>query len=155
MWITSSKDTVLTPTAVALGNFDGFHRGHQQVVRPILNPNQVAVDSQKVGGGYSETTPPFGISGYGTVVTFNPHPQEFFTGQTKKLLTPLPEKIEILRRFGVQQLVLLPFDKDLASLTPTQFVEQILVEYLQATRVSVGFDFRFGRHRMGLSLIHI
>jgi riboflavin kinase/FMN adenylyltransferase len=150
VWITSSKDTVLTPTAVALGNFDGFHRGHQQVVRPILNPNEVAVDSQKVGFiKTDEKTPPVAISGYGTVVTFNPHPQEFFTGQTKKLLTPLPEKIDILRRFGVQQLVLLPFDKDLASLTPAQFVEQILVEYLQATRVSVGFDFRFGRHRMG------
>lgn len=149
MLITSSKDTVLTPTAVALGNFDGFHRGHQQVVQPILRPREVAANLSMADQQYSEPLAQVTVSGYGTVVTFNPHPQEFFTGKTKKLLTPFDEKIEILQNFGVQQLVLLPFDQHLASLTPTQFVEEILVKYLQASRVSVGFDFRFGRHRMG------
>jgi FAD synthase len=51
------------------------------------------------------------------VVTFDPHPQEFFTGQPKKLLTPLAEKVELLEAMGVEQLVLLPFDRELATLT--------------------------------------
>jgi len=54
---------------------------------------------------------------YSTVVTFDPHPQEFFTGQPKKLLTPLAEKVELLEAMGVEQLVLLPFDRELATLT--------------------------------------
>ncbi|MEB3883928.1 bifunctional riboflavin kinase/FAD synthetase [Lyngbya sp. CCY1209] len=159
MWITSSTDTVLTPTTVALGNFDGFHRGHQQVVQPILNPRRVAVDSPRAArqasgppGPTAEVPPgllPIAQHIYSTVVTFNPHPQEFFTGQPKKLLTPLDEKVEVLRAFGVDQLVLLPFDRQLASLTPTEFVEEILVRRLRAGRVSVGFDFRFGRGRTG------
>lgn len=86
---------------------------------------------------------------YATVVTFNPHPQEFFTGRPKQLLTPPTEKASQLRAMGVEQLVLLPFDRELADLSPQQFVEDILVRQLQIRRVSVGEDFRFGRKRAG------
>ncbi len=172
MWITSSLETVLTPTAVALGNFDGLHRGHQQVVQPVLNlPTTHATDSSTQQPQLLLSQPQFPPSlsapvfpyqstispsnpetieqCYGTVVTFYPHPQAFFTGQTKPLLTPLDEKVEVLRKLGVDQLVLLPFNRDLAALTPEQFVEEILVKQLQAQRVSVGFDFQFGRGRAG------
>jgi len=125
VWITSSPDTVKTPTFVALGNFDGVHRGHQQVIQPILG---------KV---------------HATVVTFHPHPQEFFTGQRRPLLTPLDEKATYLQRLGVEQLVLLPFNQVLASFTPEEFVLEILVKQLQARQVSVGQDFCFGRQRSG------
>lgn len=125
MWITSSLDTVKTPTFVALGNFDGVHRGHQQVIQPILG------------------------NSFATVVTFYPHPQEFFTGQRRSLLTPLDEKADCLSRLGVEQLLLLPFDQALADLTPQEFVAKILVERLQAGRVSVGQDFCFGKRRSG------
>jgi riboflavin kinase/FMN adenylyltransferase len=122
----------LTPTAVALGNFDGIHQGHRQVIQPILkSPDR-------------PTSPP-----YATVVTFYPHPQEFFTGQTRTLLTPLEEKVAQLQLVGVDQLVMLPFDRELASLTPDQFVAEILVKGLQAKQVSVGLDFCFGRQRTG------
>ncbi len=83
------------------------------------------------------------------MVTFDPHPQEFFTGQPRKLLTPLTEKVELLAAMGVEQLVLLPFDRELAALTADEFVEKILVQQLQASRISVGVDFRFGRGRAG------
>ncbi len=86
---------------------------------------------------------------YSTVVTFDPHPQEFFTGQPKKLLTPLGEKVELLAAMGVEQLVMLPFDRELAALTASEFVEEILVRQLKASRISVGVDFRFGRGRAG------
>ncbi|XZO04394.1 MAG: bifunctional riboflavin kinase/FAD synthetase [Microcoleus sp.] len=208
MWVTYSCTAALTPTAVALGNFDGFHLGHRQVVQPILNrsirensgqisatvsapqrdlgqpgPNnnenlvfepetrrefdpadslvlahwgknsdvglsQTRTEDNEIPGWNSDGAVRF----YGTVVTFDPHPQEFFTGQAKKLLTPLAEKIELLEAMGVEQLVLLPFDRELAALTAQEFVEEILVGQLQASRISVGMDFRFGRGRTGTAV---
>ena len=203
MWITSSSTAALTPTSVALGNFDGLHLGHRQVVQPILNRSpgsssatvsqtdqswhsQAGTDENLVGehpatwdndsaallersdnrlnfdGSIAQTKAEGNsLSGhnsaagdqlYATVVTFNPHPQEFFTGQPKKLLTPLAEKVELLAAMGVEQLVLLPFDRELAALTAAEFVEEILVRQLQASRISVGLDFRFGRGRAGTAV---
>lgn len=86
---------------------------------------------------------------HATVVTFCPHPQEFFTGQPRELLSPLTEKVAYLKHLGVIQLVLLPFDRELASLSPEQFVQNILCDKLQAVCVCVGSDFRFGQKRAG------
>lgn len=140
MWVTSSTATALTPTAIALGNFDGVHRGHRIVIEPIVGENPSAAPETGNKGGKQV---------YPTVVTFNPHPREFFTGQSKQLLTPLEEKVRQLEQLGVKQLVLLPFDRELALLNPQEFVEKILVKQLQATRISVGEDFRFGHQRTG------
>ncbi len=84
-----------------------------------------------------------------TVVTFHPHPQEFFTRQPKPKLTAIAEKVELLEAMGVEQLVLLPFDEKIAQLSPHEFVEQILVGHLKAVHVSVGANFRFGIQRSG------
>ncbi|MDM9384332.1 bifunctional riboflavin kinase/FAD synthetase [Chlorogloeopsis sp. ULAP01] len=146
VWVTSSTELALVPTAVALGKFDGVHRGHRQVIQPILE------DIGTREGGDIKTFSPSVTSKdriYSTVVTFNPHPQEFFTGQPRTLLTPLDEKVQQLRSLGVEQLVLLPFDKELCALTPEEFVEKILIEQLQAVQISVGQDFRFGSKRTG------
>jgi len=121
----------LVPTAVALGNFDGVHQGHRQVIQPILKSGDLHQPGIK------------------TVVTFNPHPREFFSGEPRSLLTPLDEKVAQLEQLGVEQLVLLPFDRELASLSPEQFVAMILVAGLQAKQISVGRDFCFGRGRTG------
>ncbi len=178
MWITSSLATALTPTTVALGNFDGLHRGHRQVIEPILNlksrskllsvcPSDLAItevdegtkvklwhQDLKLSSWYSENE--LGKHDdyqrqkiYSTVVTFNPHPQEFFSGKPKKLLAPLEEKLALFKQIGVEQVVLLPFNRELADLTPTEFVEEILVRDLQAHQISVGYDFCFGRKRAG------
>ena len=154
MWVTSSPAKALIPTTVAIGNFDGLHRGHQQVIQPILN---FAYDSQAsewqlqspslVVGEDANPTP--NVHTHTTVVTFNPHPQEFFSGQHRTLLTPLNEKVEELSVWGVEQLVLLPFDRELAALSPQEFVETILVQQLRSQRISVGEDFRFGWQRRG------
>ena len=162
MWVTSSLTSVLTPTAIALGNFDGVHRGHRQVIQPVIN--QVAESIKLLAQGdilLPETTEPDGGCNiesvmpaiaapgrvYPTVVTFNPHPQEFFSGQRRSLLTPADEKILQLKAMGVQQLVLLPFDREHADLSPKQFVEEIFVRRLQAQEVSVCIDIRFGPKR--------
>jgi riboflavin kinase / FMN adenylyltransferase len=171
VWIISSLTTIQTPTVIALGNFDGVHRGHCKVIQPILptgvlspvgeslpplqtlqflSAGAVGTANEPMNGAvhqscYYETA----IVPYSTVVTFSPHPQEFFTGQRRELLTPLHEKAAYLKAMGVQQLVLLPFDQDLAKLSPHKFVEDILIQKLQAQQISVGQDFRFGRQRGG------
>jgi len=130
VWITSLTSKALIPNAIALGNFDGIHLGHRQVVQPILNQCK-GTNCQK------------------TVVTFNPHPQEFFSGESKQLLTPIEEKAQQLKLLDIDQLVLLPFDRELASLKPQAFVENILIKQLKATFITVGEDFRFGHKRAG------
>jgi riboflavin kinase / FMN adenylyltransferase len=127
--INSSLANILTPTAIALGNFDGIHRGHLEVIRPILDWD--------------------GESACKTVVTFDPHPQQYFTGQQRQLLTPHPERAIILEQLGVQQLILLPFDRELVKLSPLEFVDRIIAGQLQAKFISVGADFRFGNQRAG------
>lgn len=117
---------VSSPTAIALGNFDGLHLGHQRVISAILGTPQIS-----------------------TVVSFDPHPQEFFSKTLRPQLTPLPEKQVLLERLGVQQLVVLPFTASLAQLSYTEFMERILQNYLQAERIAVGFNFRFGKDRKG------
>ncbi len=133
MLIASSTEQFQTPTAIALGNFDGIHQGHQIVLQPIIDSGQ----SQKDG----HLCP--------SVVSFTPHPREFFTGGQVQLLTPVAEKADLLASMGIEQLILLPFDRNLASLSPQQFVEQIIVQQLQARQISVGSDFRFGYQRKG------
>jgi riboflavin kinase/FMN adenylyltransferase len=90
-----------------------------------------------------------GFSPIPTVVTFYPHPQEFFSQQSRPWLTPLDEKAMTLKSLGVRQLVLLPFNQALATLQPEAFVQEILLDRLQAKHISVGADFRFGADRMG------
>ncbi|MGB5714055.1 MAG: bifunctional riboflavin kinase/FAD synthetase [Waterburya sp.] len=133
MLVVSSVEQIRTPTAIALGNFDGIHQGHQTVLQPIIDAPRLG-EQPKV---------------YSSVVSFSPHPREFFSGGRLQLLTPIPQKAEILSNLGIEQLVLLPFNRDLASLSPLQFVEQILVEQLQAKLISVGSDFCFGYQRKG------
>lgn len=84
-----------------------------------------------------------------TVVTFTPHPHEFFSGKPRQLLTPVAEKVQCLWEMGIQQWVQLPFNRALANLSPDEFVSQILVQQIHATRISVGEDFCFGRSRSG------
>lgn len=134
VWVASSTEELLTPTAVALGKFDGVHLGHQRVIQPVLQ------------SGWSQEN---SVRPYSTVVTFDPHPQEFFTGLPRDLLTPLDEKVAQLRSLGVEQLVLLPFDRELSALSPEEFVDKILVQQLQCQQISVGQDFCFGKKRVG------
>ncbi|MEM7724862.1 MAG: bifunctional riboflavin kinase/FAD synthetase [Cyanobacteria bacterium P01_A01_bin.45] len=139
--VISSNNLALTPTLVALGKFDGVHRGHQRVIEPILSASR-ALQNNKSSLIKKQHI-------YSTVVTFDPHPQEYFTGKPRALLTPLDEKIEQLGTFGVEQLVLLPFNQVLCNLSPEDFVEKILLQQLQAACISVGEDFRFGSGRTG------
>jgi riboflavin kinase / FMN adenylyltransferase len=127
--INSSLDRILTPTVIALGNFDGIHRGHLEVIRPVLDWEDRSATK--------------------TVVTFDPHPQQYFTGQQRQLITPHQERAIILEQLGIEQLILLPFDRELVKLSPQEFVDRVLDQQLHAKFISVGEDFRFGNQRAG------
>ncbi len=172
MWVTYSTTKALIPTAVALGNFDGLHRGHQRVIQPVLDFVRRHQTGAGTGDEEDKATRKQGDKGtrgrnseslhsslsaleeraYSTVVTFNPHPQEFFSGQSRTLLTPLPEKAQHLGSWGIEQLVLLPFDRELAALSPQNFVEKILVQQLHVQAIAVGEDFCFGNQRIGTAI---
>ncbi len=127
MRLIHSRETALRPSAIALGNFDGVHLGHRRVIEALPTDAHL----------------------HRTVVSFDPHPQAFFTGQSRQLLTPLDAKLQLLEQLGVEQLVLLPFDRDLVCLSPRQFVEDMLLKQLGAKAISVGFNFCFGYQRAG------
>ena len=137
MRIVFDPNQVFRPTAIALGNFDGVHLGHQQVIAPIT-PASLRIS---LGDRHPQLT--------STVVSFSPHPQEFFRKATRSLLAPFDEKVDLLKSLGVEQLVLLSFDSELAKLTAKEFIQKILIGYLQVEIISVGFDFHFGQLRQG------
>ncbi|MCP9849713.1 bifunctional riboflavin kinase/FAD synthetase [Cyanobium sp. Morenito 9A2] len=125
------------PTAVALGSFDGLHRGHRRVIEAVTGWRPAP-----------SRTPP-GPVPVPTVLSFWPHPREVLYGDTRLRLDLPVEKLSLLDPLGIEQLVLVPFDRDLAALSPEAFIEQVLVGQLQARVVAVGENFRFGAGRSG------
>ena len=123
-----SLDTIRTPTALALGSFDGLHAGHRRVIAMAAE-------------GMGEAVP--------TVASFWPHPREVLFGEVRLRLHLPREKLHLLAPLGIEQLVLLPFDRSFARLGPEEFVEQVLVRQLRAAMVAVGANFRFGAGRRG------
>ena len=114
-------DTQPRPRRVAVGEFDGVHLGHREV-----------------------------IAGNDTVLTFEPHPLAVIRPEAApKLLTSLELKVELVAELGVQELVVIPFDDRFAAQTPQEFLDHVLVEQLRATHVSVGENFRFGHGAAG------
>jgi len=106
---------------IAIGTFDGVHRGHQAV-----------------------------IEGADTVLTFDPHPLEILhPAALPKLIMPFGVKRDVIEGLGVGELVVIPFDREFATVTAEDFVEQVLIERLGAEWVSVGENFRFGAKAQG------
>lgn len=122
---------VKKPLFVALGNFDGVHRGHQVILKRL-------VDRAKNLGGSS------------AVLLLNPHPV-IALGKEKPidLLTDIADRSEIMAKIGLDYLVVIPFTEQFSSLTPEQFVKQMLVESFSAKGVFIGENYRFGRQGSG------
>jgi riboflavin kinase/FMN adenylyltransferase len=118
-------------SVVTVGNFDGVHLAHVQLLRRI-------VEAARQG----ELTP--------VVITFDPHPIRILAPErAPQLLTSLPERARLIEQQGISLLVVLSFTRELARFSPDRFVRQILVERLRAARVVVGPNFRFGYRQAG------
>jgi len=121
MRVTKLTDVEQRPRKIAVGEFDGVHLGHREV-----------------------------IAGSDTVLTFDPHPLRVVRPEAApKLLTSLRAKTELIAELGVEELVLVPFDAGFAHQNPREFIDRVLVERLCATRVAVGENFRFGYRATG------
>ncbi|HEX3317192.1 MAG TPA: riboflavin biosynthesis protein RibF [Solirubrobacteraceae bacterium] len=120
MRVTRLDEVQRRPRKVAVGEFDGVHLGHREVIR-----------------------------GADTVLTFEPHPLQVIRPEAApKLLTTPERKAELLEALGVAELVLIEFDRAFAQRSAQEFIDGVLVEALGATHVSVGENFRFG-HKAG------
>jgi riboflavin kinase/FMN adenylyltransferase len=109
------------PRSVAIGTFDGVHLGHREVIR-----------------------------GSDTVLTFDPHPLSVIHPEaTPKLLNTFPVKRDLIEGLGVEELVVIPFDRGFSAQTAEEFVRDVLIRRLGAERVSVGENFRFGKGAKG------
>lgn len=129
-------DEIVTPdggTSVALGVFDGLHRGHRGLVDHAVRTGRELGASP-------------------VLVTFDPHPVEVVRPGTHPLvLTPLERRAELAGEFGVQAVFALPFDAEMASWEPDEFIDRVLVRGLRARAVAVGSNFTFGRRAAGTS----
>jgi riboflavin kinase/FMN adenylyltransferase len=119
--VTSLPEVERRERSVAVGTFDGVHLGHRQVI-----------DSSD------------------SVLTFDPHPVSVVAPQhTPKLLTTPERKAELIASLGVQELIVIPFDADFARRSAAEFIDDVLVGALGATRVAIGENFRFGHKAQG------
>ena len=113
-------------TSVAIGIFDGVHRGHQEIL----------AEAAKYGAV--------------TVLTFDPHPTSIFAPErTPSALVNLSDRIELLKENGASDVVVLPFTKEFAAMSPDAFITEVLVNQLAATHVTVGANFTFGHKAAG------
>ena len=118
-------------TVLTIGNFDGIHQGHQQLLSQL-------VDRSKV------------LRSIPAAVTFEPHPLKILApGLNLKQILTLPEKILLMEDLGIELLAILPFTEKLARLSPELFIKEVVVEKLRAHEVHVGPDFHFGHLQKG------
>lgn len=116
---------------IAIGNFDGVHRGHQAVIGEALRVAR-------------ERNVPMGV------VTFDPHPRRYFRPEEPPFqLTPMRGKVRQLRGIGVDTLQIIHFDEEVSQAPAEDFVDRVIVNGLSACHVSVGYDFVFGKGRGG------
>lgn len=115
---------------VAIGNFDGIHRGHQAVLAAARNQaDRLCCPA--------------------VLLTFEPHPRAFFSGRSFFRLTPAPLKAAVAKAFGMDGVLTLSFDAGLAALSAQEFVAGVLVDRLAIRHAVTGFDFHFGHQRGG------
>ncbi|WP_340075785.1 bifunctional riboflavin kinase/FAD synthetase [Leptobacterium sp. I13] len=116
-------------TAITIGTFDGVHLGHQKIIKRLIATSRA-----------NELN--------ATILTFFPHPRMVLQqNEELKLITTLEEKIALLKKMGLDQLIIHPFTKDFSRLSAHEFVTELLVNQLHVKKMIVGYDHRFGRNR--------
>ncbi len=129
----AAPDGALRGAVLAMGNFDGVHRGHQAVIAAAIARAR-------------------GLGQPAGVLTFEPHPRDFFNpGEPLFRLTDEAAKLRLLAANGLDGTVVLTFDAALASLTAEDFVTRILVGRFAVSGIVIGFNFHFGKNRTGSS----
>lgn len=123
---------VFKNAVVTIGSFDGVHIGHQQIIKRLNNLAK-SIDGQSV------------------LITFHPHPRLVVAGgdENLKLLNTLEEKAALLKIYGVDNLVVIPFSKEFSKQSPDAYIQDFLVAYFQPKIITIGYDHKFGKNRSG------
>lgn len=121
-----------TKAVITTGSFDGVHIGHVQIISQLIN------EATKIGG-----TP--------VLITFYPHPKQIVQIIDKPLfvLNTPEEKYELLQNMGIENIVVVPFDKEFSELSAKNYIEEFLVQKFNPSLIVVGYDHRFGNNREG------
>ena len=123
-------DTLRNKSVVTIGNFDGIHAGHRELIKKTLSlSNDVNISS--------------------VVLTFDPLPEEFFKRKNFFKLMTTTDKLDYFRRAGVDTVIKVPFTRDFSEIAASTFISDILIDKLQTQKLIVGKDFKFGRNREG------
>ncbi|EPR43905.1 riboflavin biosynthesis protein RibF [Desulfovibrio sp. X2] len=121
----------LSASCVTIGNFDGVHKGHQELIQRVVQHGQKHAMLS-------------------VVVTFEPHPLRVLTGKkTPPFITLLEQKLDLISELGVECCLVLPFSRALAELPPEEFVRRYLVQGLCMRHLYIGYDYAFGKGRAG------
>lgn len=128
----TQRYSISAPTCITAGTFDGLHLGHIAIVKATV----AEARARKFRS---------------VLVTYFPHPRSVVGGARGEvaMLTTMAERQQLLAELGVDDLVILPFNEELANLSAEEFVSQILVEKLSMQFMVVGYDHRFGKNRAG------
>lgn len=116
---------------VTIGTFDGVHLGHQAILQTVMD------QAEK-------------IHGESIVITFHPHPRKLlFPHQELKILTPLEDKISLLKSLGIDHIVVVPFTTDFSNLSAEQYIHDFLLDKFHPHTIVIGYDHHFGSDRKG------
>lgn len=116
---------------VTIGTFDGVHKGHQKIIQQLL------AESEETGGE-------------SVLITFNPHPRKIVRPEINLMqLTTLDERIGLLKQYGINNLVVVPFTKAFSEQTALDYIDKFLVERFHPAKIIIGYDHKFGNNRSG------
>lgn len=117
--------------AITIGTFDGVHLGHKKIIQQLL------AESEATGGE-------------SVLITFNPHPRKIVQPDKSLMqLTTMDERIELLKKLGINNMVIVPFTKEFSQQTALQYVENFLVNKFHPLKIIIGYDHKFGNNREG------
>ena len=131
IWLNASQFNCKSKIALTIGTFDGVHVGHQKIIRRLIEHKKEGFET--------------------AILTFDPHPRKvLFPNQTDlRLITTNQEKIALLENFGLDHIIVHPFDLKFASLSSEEYVLGILKHQLKVNKLIIGYDHRFGKNRTG------
>ncbi len=122
----------MLPLALTIGNFDGVHLGHSQIISQV---RKIAKEKNLASA----------------ILTFEPHPIYFLRPEKPRdfRITSLAQKLEIFRQCGIDYVIVLPFNKNFAEISAQDFAQKILEKALNVKHLVIGYDFTFGKNRQG------